>query len=165
MPEQRLKSIVRMAMTNTLFSEPAPNTVTHSATSALFVENENVYAWATYLCETSAPTAAKLVEASVKWPGSEKRNEAAYNIAFKTDLPFFDDIALDPEKTKRFARYMKNVTTSEGTDIKHLVAGFDWAGLGTSTVVDVSNPSHHRTFALLEVHISFRLVDQQAMQV
>ncbi len=90
------------------------------------------------MSEGSAPAAAKLVEASEKWPGSAEKNQTAYNVAFGTDLPFFDHLATLPEKTKQFAGYMKNVTSSEGTDIKHLLTGYDWTSLGKATVVDVS---------------------------
>lgn len=82
--------------------------------------------------------ASKLAEASEKWPGSEEKNQTAYNIAFETDMPFFDHLVTLPEKTKQFASYMKNVQNSEGTAIGYLVHGFDWASLGKATVVDVS---------------------------
>lgn len=57
-PEQRLKSIMRMAMTNALFREkPDGKHIGHSATSALLARNEDVYVWASYLCAKSAPMA------------------------------------------------------------------------------------------------------------
>ena len=138
-PEQRLKSVVRMAMTTNIFLETEPNEVSHSVTSALIADDPNFYAWATYMCETSAPAASKLVEASVKWPASFAKHETSYNIAFDTDLPFFDHIALNSEKMKQFTRYMKNVTSSEGTAINHVLTGFDWAILGKAVIVDVSS--------------------------
>jgi 6-hydroxytryprostatin B O-methyltransferase len=128
-----------MAMTNNLFSELSPNTISHSATSALLVTDPSFHDWAVVMCELSAPTAAKYVEATTKWPNSVAINETAYNIAFDTDLPFFDHLALDPEKTKQFAGYMKNVTSSQGTSMEHLLRGFPWASLGEATVVDVCN--------------------------
>ena len=135
---KQLKTVARMAMTNNLFCEPEPNTIAHSATSALLVTNQSFYDWATFMCEASVPMASKLVEASEKWPGSEEKNQTAYNIAFDTDMPFFDHLVTLPEKTKQFASYMKNVQNSEGTAIGYLVHGFDWASLGKATVVDVS---------------------------
>ncbi len=139
-PELRLKSVIRMAMTTNLFLEVVPDQISHSAASALIAENPNFNAWAAYMGETSAPAAAKLVDASIKWPGSLAKNETAYNIAFDTDLPFFDHTARDTERMKQFATYMKNVTSSEGTDIKHALAGFDWQSLGKAVVVDVGLP-------------------------
>jgi len=125
-------------MTTNLFLETVPNEVSHSATSALIASDPNFYAWAAYMGESSAPAAAKLVDASVKWPGSLEKTETPYNLAFDTGLPFFDHTALDPCKEKQFARYMKHVTSSEGTHTKHVVNGFDWGSLGKAVVVDVS---------------------------
>src|SRR5690349_15474125 len=129
-----------MAMTDNLFLELVPDQISHSAASALIAENPNFNAWAAYMGETSSAAAAKLVDASIKWPGSLAKNETAYNIAFDTDLPFFDHTASDPERMKQFATYMKNVTSSEGTDIKHALTGFDWKSLGQAVVVDVGFP-------------------------
>lgn len=127
-----------MAMTSNLFCEPSSGEIAHTATSALLVTNPNLHDWAVFMTETSAPTAANMVDASKRWSHSTEKTETAYNLAFKTDLPFFDHLATLPEKTKQFAGYMKNVTNSEGTAIHHLLRGFDWAGLGKATVVDVS---------------------------
>ena len=126
-----------MAITNNLFSETSPNNISHSATSALLITDPSFHDWAVVMCELSAPTAAKYLEATKKWPDSVAKNETAYNLAFDTDLPFFDHLALDSEKMKQFAGYMKNVTSSEGTSIEHLLRGFDWANLDEGIVVDV----------------------------
>jgi 6-hydroxytryprostatin B O-methyltransferase len=126
-----------MAMTSGLLSEPEPGRVAHSAVSALFLTNPNFLLWAEFMTECSAPTAARFADATQKWPGSANKTETAYNIAFDTDLPFFDHLATVPKRTEQFAGYMKSVTSSEGTDLKHLVSGYDWASLGKATVVDV----------------------------
>ena len=135
--ESQLKSVARMAITDGLFYEPCPNCIGHSATSTLLATNQNLHGWAVFMCETSAPTAAKLVEASERWPNSVDKSQTAFNVAFQTDLPFFQHLAGNPERTQQFAGYMKSVTNSEGTHVKHLLAGFDWASLGQATIVDV----------------------------
>lgn len=140
-PEQRLKSIIRMAMTNTLFREqPDGKHVRHSATSALLARNGDVYAYAKYMCAKSAPTAMHMAAAHQRWgPATMRTYETAYNIAFDTDLPFFEHLARDEAKMDEFARYMRNVRSSEGIDLKHLVAGFTWQDIRDGgVVVDVS---------------------------
>ncbi|KFY76985.1 hypothetical protein V499_03505 [Pseudogymnoascus sp. VKM F-103] len=139
-PEQRLKSIIRMVLTNSLFREqPNGKHVGHSATSALLARNEDVYAYATYMCAKSAPTAIHMAEAQKRWGADSTRTyETAYNVAFDTDLPFFDHLSRDKEKMGEFARYMRNVRSSEGVDFKHLVAGYQWSDIcDNGTVVDV----------------------------
>jgi 6-hydroxytryprostatin B O-methyltransferase len=130
-----------MAMTSNLFFEPKPNHIAHTATSALLVTNESLRDWAVFMSETTVPAASKLVEASERWPDSVQKNETAYNVAFDTDLPFFDHLKTQPDKTRQFASYMKNVQKSDGTAIRHLVNGFEWKSLGKATVVDVGTPS------------------------
>ena len=140
-PEQRLKSIIRMAMTNSLFREQRDGTyVSHSATSALLARNGDVYAYATYMCAKSAPTAMHMAAAHQRWgPASMRTYETAYNIAFDTDLPFFEHISQDEAKMGEFARYMRNVRSSESVDIQHLVTGFTWQDISDGgVVVDVS---------------------------
>ena len=141
-PEQRLKSILRMAMTNALFREQLSGKhVGHSANSALLARNGDVYAYATYMCSKSAPTAMHLVAAHRRWgPGSMRTDETAYNIAFNTHLPFFEDLSQNEAKMHEFAVYMRNVRSSEGVDLKHLIDGFNWHGIHDGgVVVDVRN--------------------------
>ncbi|KAH8695143.1 sterigmatocystin 8-O-methyltransferase [Talaromyces proteolyticus] len=163
--ERRLKSVARMAMTNNLFSEPTADTIAHSAISALLVTNPNFFDWARFMTEASIPTAAKLVEACERWPDSVKKNETAYNIAFDHDLPFFDHLAQDPERTRQFSGYMKSVTNSEGTDLKHLVAGFDWAKLGKATIVDVGGSTGHSSVELAKAYPDLDFVVQDLPEV
>lgn len=139
--EQRLKSIIRMAMTNGLFIEqPGGKSVGHSATSAFVARSDDVYAWAKYICTKTAPMALALADAHQRWgPETVKKNETAYNVAFDTDLPFFDHISRDESSTREFAAYMRNVTSSKGMDLQHLVGGFAWSGIKEGgIVVDVS---------------------------
>ncbi|KAI0123645.1 sterigmatocystin 8-O-methyltransferase [Xylariales sp. AK1849] len=148
-PETRLKSIVRMAMTSAVFREPEPNRVGHSATSALLARDADVHSWASYLSTRSAPTALSMTAAHDRFTAaSVAKNETAYNVAFDTELPFFDHLSLDPANTAEFAGYMRNVTTSEGVDVKHLVNGYPWEDLGSGPVVDVGGSTGNAAIAL-----------------
>ncbi|KAF2234946.1 S-adenosyl-L-methionine-dependent methyltransferase [Viridothelium virens] len=166
-PEQRLKSIVRMAITNTLFREqPDGKHISHSATSVLLACNADVYAYATYMCSKSAPMAMHMSEAHHKWgPASMRTHETAYNIAFDTDLPFFEHISRDEAKTSEFARYMRNVRSSEGVALEHLVAGFTWKDLcDGGVIVDVGGSTGSASIALAKEfpHLTFVVQDSPA---
>lgn len=140
-PEQRIKSMVRMAMTNTLFREQLNgNQVGHSATSALLARDPDVYAYATYMCTKSAPMAMHLTAAHQRWGADTMRTyETAYNAAFETDLPFFDHLGRDKKRMSEFAAYMRHVRSSDAVDLKHLVSGFAWQDIQDGgIVVDVS---------------------------
>ncbi|ORY10494.1 sterigmatocystin 8-O-methyltransferase [Clohesyomyces aquaticus] len=157
---KQLKTVARMAMTSALFCEPKPNHLAHTATSALLVTNESLHDWAVFMSEGTVPAASKLVEASERWPDSEQKNQTAYNIAFNTDLPFFDHLKTQPDKTRQFASYMKNVQKSEGTALRHLVNGFDWESLGKATVVDVGGSSGASSITLAESFSNLNFIVQ-----
>lgn len=137
-PLSQLKRIARMAMLHGFLREPSPGQVAHTPMSALLVTNPGMLDWALFMAEATAKGAARLVDATEKWGATESKTETAFNLACETDMPFFDYLAQEPDLRKKFATYMKNVTSSEGTKIDHLLNGFDWAGLGSGTVVDVS---------------------------
>ncbi|KAJ5345345.1 hypothetical protein N7452_003349 [Penicillium brevicompactum] len=147
-PERTLKTVARMAMTSHVLKEPQSGSVAHSATSAQFVTNPSMNDWAEFMCQASVPAALNLVSATEKWPTSQARTETAYNVAFDTELPFFDHLATLPDRTRQFAGYMKNVTSSEGTKLDHLLSGFDWSGLGSARIVDVGGSTGNAGIAL-----------------
>ena len=124
-------------MTASLLKEPVQNEIAHSNLSREFTTQPNLLAWAVYMTSMSVPTAAKMPEQTTKWGATTAKNETSFNIAFDTDLPFFDHMKQSPERSKQFAKYMRSVTSSRGMDIKHLLAGFDWQELGEATIVDV----------------------------
>ena len=135
---KQLKTVLRTAMTSNLFCEQEPGEVSHTATSALLVTNPGLHDWAAFMTSTTAPAANKLVEATERWPEALSKNETAYNVAFDTDLPFFEHLNTDPCKVKEFAGYMKHVQQGEGTALRHLVNGYDWKAIGKGKVIDVS---------------------------
>jgi hypothetical protein len=46
----------------------------------------------------------------------------------------------DPKRGQRFANAMALYARSPGFAVDHLVSGYDWAALGSGTVVDASRP-------------------------
>ena len=136
-PESQLKRIARMAMTSNFLCEPKPDRLAHNPTSSVFASNSGHIDWALLLTELSAPTAAKMVEVTEKFGDSKEKNETAFNISRNTDLSYFDSVSHSPLWRKRFASYMQIIGASESTSLKHLLSGFDWAGLGAAKIVDV----------------------------
>jgi hypothetical protein len=127
-----------MSMTNGLFVEKPPQHLAHSATSAVLQTNSGFHDWAVFNSEISAPTALSMVDVYDKWQDSLDATHTAYNVAFDTDTPFFKHLSQQPERHRQFAGYMRAVTSSQGTGLKQLVDGWDWAAVGNGLVVDVS---------------------------
>lgn len=166
-PEQRIKSMIRMGMTNMLFREHSDGKlVGHSATSAMLARDSNVYAYATYMCTRSAPMAMKLAAAHDKWGADTVRTyETAYNVAFNTDLPFFDHLGRDKERVSEFAAYMRHVRSSDAMDLKHLISGYNWEGIQEGgIIVDVGGSTGTAAIALAQEfpHLSFIVQDLPA---
>jgi 6-hydroxytryprostatin B O-methyltransferase len=137
-PEGQLKSVARMAITSNLFCEPLYNRLSHNSVSSLFLTQPGFLDWAKFLTRLSAPTAAAFASATTKWGETVEKNETAFNIAFDTELPFFDYFSQSSDLAAIFSSYMKSVQGSYGTSLKHLVTGFDWESLGDATIIDVS---------------------------
>lgn len=49
----------------------------------------------------------------------------------------FVHMARDPERERRFADTMVEMTSTEGYGLAHLVGGYRWDGIGGARVVDV----------------------------
>lgn len=143
--ELRLKTLARMGMTNHLFAEPESGFIAHSATSAALVTNNRFSDQRVWMTSIIAPVIASMVTAHERWPDSTAPNKAAFNAAFNTDLRMYEYIAKQPDVYKLFGRVMDAIATSPKSDLKHLVSGFDWAGLGKANVVDVSLPLAYHT--------------------
>lgn len=135
--EDHSKRMLRHAMTNRLFCEPEPGKVAHTASSALLVRSQALNDWVGYTTEESFPVSAKVVEAYEKFGASQKPNESAYSIAFNTDKAMFDHLTEFPDRERRFANTMVEMTSTEGYGIHHLLNGYQWENIGKATVVDV----------------------------
>lgn len=166
-PEQRIKSMIRMAMTNMLFRESSDGrSIGHSATSGLLARDPNVYAYATYMCTKSAPMAMHLATAHDRWGADTVRTyETAYNAAFNTDLPFFEHLGRDKTRVSEFAAYMRHVRSSDAMDLKHLISGYAWLNVKEGgVVIDVGGSTGSAAIALAQTfpHLSFIVQDLPA---
>lgn len=137
--EDLLKRIMRHAMTNRIFHEPESGLVAHTSVSALLVRSRSLNDWVGYTSEETYPASTRLVEAHEKYGNSEKPNESAYSIAFDTDEPMFVHLTRFPDRERRFANTMIEMTSTEGYGVHHLVNGYNWESIGKGTVVDVSS--------------------------
>lgn len=130
-----------MAMTASLFRETAKGTrVQHSATSAWLAADDKAHSYAKYVSSRTAPMSISMTAAHAKWgPASLRANETAYNVAFDTDLPFFEHLAEDNTRVDEFADYMQSVRSSDSIALTHLVAALDLSGVPDGGLfVDVS---------------------------
>ncbi|QRD92482.1 putative O-methyltransferase [Aspergillus flavus] len=158
--ENRLKSVLRLAMTNRLFCEPHPDFVAHNAASALLVTSPALNDWVGYTAEETYPASVKLVEATERYGSSQLTNHAEYNLAFDTDEPMFVHLQRFPERERRLANIMVEMTSTEGYGVHHPVEGYPWEEV-KGKVVDVS----HASIAISRKSPAAQLVLQDAQGV
>ncbi len=157
-PVTQLRSVCRMLMTSNLLCEPVPDEVAHNNVSSMFITNPGFTDWATFITQFSMPAAAHMTEATQKWGQTDKKNETAVGLALGTDKPLFDFISESPKLSKLFAAYMKNVQGGDGTNLRHLIKGFDWASLNDAVVVDVGGSTCSSAIALAQAFPNLRFV-------
>jgi hypothetical protein len=137
-PMLNLRRLIRHAMTNHIFREPTKGFVAHTRTSRLLVENAHLRAWVGFFSEDLWLPIANVVTAMKRWPGSGESSQTGVNVAYGTDLPWFDFLQRDEVVAKRYSLAMEAHGSGEGFSLAHTVNGYPWGGLGEATVVDVS---------------------------
>lgn len=137
--EVLLRRFIQHLIHSNIFKESTPGHVSHTAASLLIKEQQGMRDSIGFLTEDIGPASTKVIEAHRKWPGSEEPNETGFNFEFNTGDPFYVELAKDPERSRRFGAGMAFMTQGDLYDIRHLINGFDWAGLDEigGTVVDV----------------------------
>ncbi|KAJ8121688.1 hypothetical protein ONZ43_g1925 [Nemania bipapillata] len=87
----------------------------------------------------SKPSAAKMIAAMQKYPSSGEPNETAFNLAFNTSRSFYQELDMEPERSRRFGGAMTWVSHGGQFSTEHLAQGFDWARFDheKATMVDV----------------------------
>ncbi|KAL3451854.1 O-methyltransferase-domain-containing protein [Aspergillus insuetus] len=100
-----------------------------------------------------------------KWPRSLSWAHTSYNFANDTELPFFEHLAQLPERKARLQGLMKAVSSLQKHNLKHTIAGFDWANLGEATVVDLGGSTGHVSIALAREFPSLKFVVQDLPEV
>ena len=162
--ENKCRRILRMAMTSNYFYEPRPGYVAHTAGSKLLLDphiNDTVG----YIMDETFPSAGRIGATVEKFGTSEERNASCWNVAHGVDLPLFEFLETNPVRMTRFLGHMESLGGTEGYNIKHLLAGYDWRGLGAGTVVDIGGSVGHASFAIAEVAPELKFVVQDLENV
>ncbi|MCJ1449519.1 MAG: hypothetical protein MMC23_010039 [Stictis urceolatum] len=91
------------------------------------------------LVEEEAPASAALIDVIEKFGDDGEPAHSAWSAHNGTSLSMFEALSQNPECARRFGAGMRFFTRGEGWDLKHLLAGFDWASVDCpgSVVIDV----------------------------
>ena len=135
--EPFITRILRHAMTYHVFCEPEPGHVAHTVSSLSLASSNSVRDWLDMTLEEWGPAAGNAVNALDKYHGSQDPKETGFGLAFD-NMTIYELLAQRPDRAKVFGSAMGNFSKGVSHDVKHLVENYNWAGLGTGTVVDVS---------------------------
>lgn len=139
-PVLELQRMLRLVMASYIFSERVAGTVYHNTISRAFAHDENMRRGIPFFCDVVMPAAAKMQDATTRWPGSEGSGETARNIALDHGLTF-PQYLTECDQTEGYTRMMMLLDSEpfqQNVYSVHAVQGFDWANLPRdSLVVDV----------------------------
>jgi len=136
-PVVTLKSVARMLMTEGILAEPQPERVAHSSLSAALKSDTEFYDCTKFVVKYTVTPALCAAQATEKWGEPVKKDQTAFNLAMKTDLPFFGYLANTPGLTKHFASYMRATARSLGAALDASLEDLKWAGFTRGHLVDV----------------------------
>jgi len=137
--ETLVRRFVQHAIINRFFLESTPGFVSHSTASLLLKQNAGMQDTVGFLLNDIAPASTHVIEAMQRWPLSGEPTETGFNIAELTSDPFYQQLARDAERSRRFGGGMRFMTQGSLYDINHLINGYDWGTLDRpgACVVDV----------------------------
>ena len=116
-----------MAMTADFLCETKAGRLAHTSLSAVFVEDDNLATWLSYLLHRSVPCMRAFTQATERWPNPAKGNETAYNLNMNTDPSFFDHLKANTDLSAEFGKYMKSQSTVH-TGLACIICVKGWTG-------------------------------------
>ncbi|KAK5111515.1 hypothetical protein LTR85_011863 [Meristemomyces frigidus] len=151
-----LRRMLRFAIAHRVFVESRPDYVSHSAASGVLAEDDALRDWLDFMLVDALPSGPRAVEALAKWPGADEPSHTGYALAH--GAPFWDMMAREPERGRKFAGAMRSFATGDDLSLRHVVNGYEWGGLGEAAkVVDVGGSTGETAFALTvrfpELHV------------
>lgn len=161
-----LRRLLRHAMTNHIFCEPAKNQVAHTRTSRLLLEDEPLKNWTGFITHDVWTPVSKVVEAMRRWPASEEPTETSVNLAYNSSTAWFDFLQQDRGLNTRYNLAMQAHGGAAGYAVEYVVKSYDWGGLGDTTVVDMGGNQGYISFAVAEAFPSLKFIvqDQAGMR-
>lgn len=150
--EEALTRLVQHAVTRRFLAQPEAGVIAHTAFSAMMAAQPAVTDFVGYVCEDLRPAAASIPDALATWPRPPwLPNQTGHNLAAGTTGTFWDSMAGEPARSRRFASSMSLMQRMPGWQPAAALDVFDWGGLRAgATVVDVGGGDGSFAVALAE---------------
>ncbi|KAI0382394.1 S-adenosyl-L-methionine-dependent methyltransferase [Hypomontagnella monticulosa] len=157
----RTSRVVRQLMTYKFFHEHTPGFITHSSTSLVMREDENLRSVVHYSLDEMLKAAA---DSNISLKANPYEADQNHNpFVTRHGVGIFEFYAKDPAKARRFAKAMAGLRQMDYHLDYLLKDGFDWAGL-KGTVVDCGGGNGHisRSLAKQFPDLNFVVQDSNA---
>ncbi|KAM0439781.1 hypothetical protein ACHAPT_000876 [Fusarium lateritium] len=132
---------LRHAMTNTIFQEPTPGFIAHTAASKMLLKDPTLRAWVGLNGEELFPAGAHALQALRAHPEATSLTRTGFNFAFDTvdKEPMFATFGKNPMRAKRMGQAMASLTGGEGYEVAYFVDNYDLSDVDANggTLVDV----------------------------
>lgn len=160
-----VQQLLRAAMTFHLFKEKRPGYVSHTSVTLFLLRNEVLRDCTGFTTEDMLPACLGIVDALLADPAANDPSKSGYMMAHgASDPSFYMHLAKDPEKIRRFTNCMSQATAGPEWSLHYLTDFFDWASLGSGTVVDVGGSTGQAAFAIAKVASDLQLIVQDTAQ-
>ncbi|KAJ5703311.1 hypothetical protein N7493_011700 [Penicillium malachiteum] len=150
LPEDDLKRALRFAISNGIFQEPTPNNISHSDLSTALATDTHLR---NVLCFSAEWTGGVLTKtpkylASRAERGEKNVPKTSFSFAFNTEEDFFDYMTHSKELNAKYHNFLMGRANTPMWSMDRLRAAWDWASLGSKTIVDVGGSSGHTVMAI-----------------
>ncbi len=166
LPEDVVVRTMRYAVAKGIFEEaPAGRVFTHNASSALLAKNEHlrdIVSLGTAELSSILLRIADALELQQKQGRQEEQPKklegldgagegptprevakgppaAAFNVVYPEENNVFEYLSKQPALAAKYHKYMVARHNTSRWTIEHMLGAYDWAGVGSQTVVDVSS--------------------------
>lgn len=149
----RTSRIIRQLMTYRFFEELRPRVVSHSSTSLLMQQDEELRSVVHYSLDEMLKAAADCNVSLKAHPYEAHQNRSPF--VTRHGVGMFEYYQNNPDKARRFAKAMAGLRRMD-RHLDHLLYdGFDWSAI-KGTVVDCGGGNGHITKSLARVSLSPR---------
>jgi hypothetical protein len=152
--------LVRMAMTQRIFSEPRPGAVAHTAISRAIADTPLLNSYLGLLTEEIWLGSSRVVDAMAKWPGSNEPDETGYNLAAGITDTYFEGLEKDTVRSKRFDEVMTFTHNGGAFERAGLVKHYDWQSISNGIVVELGGSQGTMCFDLARSFPNMKCISQ-----
>ncbi|KAJ5724250.1 hypothetical protein N7488_002285 [Penicillium malachiteum] len=151
LPEDDLKRALRFAISNGIFEEPTPSNISHSALSRALATDTHLRNALCFSAEWTGGVLTKTAKyLALRGEQGEKNvvPKTSFGFALNTEEDFFDYMIHNKELNAKYHKFLMGRANTPMWSMDRLRAAWDWASLGSKTLVDVGGSSGHTVMAI-----------------